>query len=102
MNTDTAATQMARESSRLQRALSTPKSRPESHISSHMLPSMYPSSVSRKNGLLLNMQCFLSLAYDFHKDLLPVLAGLETPLQSGGLWKGFELLLDKVLPLKEV
>ena len=44
----------------------------------------------------------MSLAYDFHEDLLPVLAGLETPLQSGGLWERGELLLDEVLPLKEV
>lgn len=48
------------------------------------------------------MQCFLPLAYDFHKDLLPVLAGLETTLQCGGLREGGKLLLDKVLPLKEV
>lgn len=48
------------------------------------------------------MQSHCSLAYYFHEYLLPVLAGLETPLQSGGLRKGGELLLDKVLPLKEV
>lgn len=44
----------------------------------------------------------ISLAYDFHEDLLPVLAGLEAPLQGGGLREGGELLLDEVLPLEEV
>lgn len=44
----------------------------------------------------------LSLAYDFHEDLLPVLAGLETSLQSRRLWEGGELLLNECLPLKEV
>ena len=48
------------------------------------------------------MQFHLSPTYDFHEDLLPVLAGLETTLQSGGRREGGELLLDEVLPLKEV
>lgn len=42
------------------------------------------------------------LAYDFHEDLLPVLAGLEAPLQGRGLRQGGELLLDEVFPLEEV
>lgn len=44
----------------------------------------------------------LSLAYDFHEDLLPVLTGLETSPESRRLREAGELLLDKVLPLKEV
>lgn len=43
-----------------------------------------------------------SLAYDFHEDLLPVLTGLESPSQSRRLREAGELLLDEVLPLKEV
>lgn len=46
VNTDTAATQMARDSSRLQRALSTPTDRPESRIVSELymlLPSLAPA-----------------------------------------------------------
>lgn len=44
----------------------------------------------------------MTLAYDFHEDLFPVLAGLETTLQSRSLREAGELLLDEVLPLKEV
>lgn len=45
---------------------------------------------------------WVALAYDFHEDLLPVLTGLETSVQSRRLWKAGQLLLNKVLPLKEV
>lgn len=44
----------------------------------------------------------LSLTNNFHEDLLPVLAGLETSLQSRGLREGGKLLLDEILPLNEV
>lgn len=44
----------------------------------------------------------LSLAYDFHEDLLPVLTRLEASLQRRGLRESCELLLDEVLPLQEI
>lgn len=63
VNTDTAATQMARDSSRLQRALSTPTNRPESGRLSDiymLLLSLSLFSLQKKKTDLFNMHCHLT------------------------------------------
>jgi len=63
--------------------------------------SLIPYLICRKKTSF-DLHATLSLAYDFHEDLFPVLACLETSLQSRGLWEAGKLLLDEVFPLKEV